>query len=115
MSVTMLITVITIVANAAIAVADFAKAEFVLGNMAEVGLPTSLLPALATLKAAGAVGLALGLLGVRFLGIAAAVGLVLFFVGAVVRHVQTRVYHNMAFPGTYLLLSVASLCVALAR
>ncbi|WP_406504144.1 DoxX family protein [Streptomyces sp. NBC_00212] len=110
-----IVTVITIVANAAIAGADFAKARFVLDNMAEVGLPPSSLPAFAVLKAAGAVGLALGLLGVRLLGIAAAVGLVLFFLGAVVRHVQTRVYHNMAFPGTFLALSVASLALALAR
>lgn len=76
---------------------------------------SSVAPAFAVLKAAGAVGLALGLLGVRLLGIAAAVGLVLFFLGAVVRHVQTRVHHNMAFPGTFLALSVASLALALAR
>ncbi|WP_078966278.1 DoxX family protein [Streptomyces sp. WM6378] len=72
-------------------------------------------PTFAVLKAAGAVGLALGLLGVRLLGIAAAVGLVQFFLCAVIRHVQTRVHHNMAFPGTFLALSVASLALALAR
>ncbi|WP_343050454.1 DoxX family protein [Saccharopolyspora hordei] len=47
---------------------------------------------LATLKAAGAVGLVAGLRGARSLGTAAAVGLVLFSVGAVVAHVRTRQY-----------------------
>ncbi|GAA3008346.1 hypothetical protein GCM10017559_33340 [Streptosporangium longisporum] len=70
---------------------------------------------LATLKAAGAVGLLLGLLGVRPVGVAAAAGLCLFFVGAVVVHVRARVFHNIAFPGVYLALAVASLVLAVAR
>ena len=37
--------------------ADLAKAEFVLANSAEVGVPRSLLPLLAALKGAGAAGL----------------------------------------------------------
>jgi hypothetical protein len=80
------VTVITLVANAGIAVADFSRAKLVLANSAEVGLPQSWLPLLATLKAAGAVGLLLGLLGIRFIGIAAAIGLVLFFIGAIAAH-----------------------------
>jgi DoxX-like family len=64
---------------------------------------------LGILKAAGAVGLVSGLLGVRVMGIAAAIGLVLFFAGAVGRHLQIRVFHNIAFPAAYLLLAVASL------
>lgn len=72
-----IITVLTIVANAGIAVADLARAEFVLANSAEVGLLQSWLPWLAALKAAGAAGLLLGLLGVEVVGVAAATGLVL--------------------------------------
>jgi hypothetical protein len=109
------VTIITIVVNAGIAMADFARAKFVLANSAEVGVPPSWLPMLATLKAAGAVGLLLGLLGVRFVGIAAAIGLVLFFIGAVAAHIRARVYYSIAFPGAYLLLAIASFVLAIVR
>ncbi|MGC5015442.1 DoxX family protein [Streptosporangium sp. DT93] len=109
------VTVATIVANAAIVVADLARAGFVLDNGAEVGVPPSWLPALAALKAAGAAGLLLGLVGVRPLGVAAAAGLCLFFAGAVAFHVRARVFHNIAFPGAYLVLAVASLVLAVTR
>ncbi|WP_436760983.1 DoxX family protein [Streptosporangium sp. V21-05] len=109
------VTLVTIAVNVWAAVADFSRAGFVLANSAELGIPRSWLPPLATLKAAGAAGLLLGLLGVRFIGVAAAVGLTLFFAGAVAAHVRARVFHNMAFPGGFLLLAVASLALALAR
>ncbi|MCX4967429.1 DoxX family protein [Streptomyces sp. NBC_00654] len=109
------VTVITIAATAGIAVADFAKADFVLANSAEVNLPQSWLPVLATLKAAGAAGLAVGLLGVRAVGTAAAIGLVLFFVGAMAAHFRARVFHNIVFPGAYLVMAVASLGLVLTR
>jgi hypothetical protein len=60
-------------------------------------------------KLAGAAGLIVGLLGLRALGIAAAVGLVLFFVGAVATHLRAQVLYNIAFPGAFLCLSAASL------
>ncbi|MEU9621171.1 DoxX family protein [Streptomyces sp. NPDC088251] len=109
------VTLITIAANAGIAVADFARAEFVLANSAEVDLPRSWLPMLATLKAAGAVGLAVGLLGFRVIGTAAAIGLVLFFVGAMAAHFRARVFHNIAFPGAYLAMAIASLGLAITQ
>lgn len=111
----MIVTVIAVAANAGIAIADFAKAEFVLANSAEVGLAQSWIPWLAALKAAGALGLLLGLLGVPFIGFAAATGLVLFFVGAVAAHVRARVYYNIAYPGGYLALATASLVLAITR
>lgn len=109
-----IISVITIAANTAIAVADLARARFVLANSAEAGLPRSWLPPLAAVKAAGAAGLLLGLLGVRPLGIAAAIGLVLFFTGALAAHVRARVFHNIAFPGAYFALAIASAVLAVA-
>ncbi|AIA01137.1 DoxX family protein [Streptomyces noursei] len=111
----MIITVLTIVANAAIAVADLVRAEFVLANSAAVGVPPSWLPWLGALKGAGAAGLLVGLLGFRPLGVAAAVGLVLFFVGAVVAHVRARAYATMAAPAGYLGLAVASLALTVLR
>ncbi|MFJ8190927.1 DoxX family protein [Streptomyces sp. NPDC096094] len=104
-----IVTVVAVAANAGIAVADLMGARFVLANSAEVEVPASWIPGLAALKAAGAAGLLIGLLGVRPLGIAAAVGLVLFFVGAVVAHVRARVFHNIAFPAGYLALNTAAL------
>ncbi|MGK5627894.1 DoxX family protein [Streptomyces sp. URMC 123] len=109
------VTVITVTANAAVAVADLMRARFVLANSAEVGIARSWIPWLAALKAAGAAGLLLGLLGLRPLGIAAAAGLVLFFLGAVVLHVRRRVFHNLAFPAGFLGLALASLVLAAAR
>lgn len=110
-----IVTVITIVLNAGMAIADFSRARFVLANSAEVGLSPSLLPLLATLKAAGAAGLLLGVLGAQFIGIAAAIGLVLFFTGALAVHFRARVFYNIAFPGTYFTAAVASLVLAVMR
>lgn len=112
MSLYIVVTLLTAVVTAAIAVADYIPAQFVLANSARVGVPRSWLPMLGTLKLAGALGLVAGLFGLRILGVAAAAGLVLFFIGAVVTHVRARVLSNIAFPGGYLLLSAASLALA---
>ncbi len=109
-----IITAVTIVANASVAVADFAKAKFVLTNMEGVGVPRSWLAPLGALKGAGAAGLLLGLLGLRSLGIAAAVGLVLVFAGALATHVRARVFHNIAFPGAFFVLAIAAAALAVA-
>jgi hypothetical protein len=106
-----MVTVTTALVTAAIAVADLIPAGFVLANSTEVGVPRTWLPALGVVKLAGAAGLVVGLLGLRALGIAAAVGLVLFFVGAVVTHLRSRVLYNIAFPGAFLCLSAASLAL----
>ncbi|WP_066913122.1 DoxX family protein, partial [Mycobacterium interjectum] len=95
--------------------ADLIPAGFVLANSAEVGVPRSWLAPLAAAKLAGAAGLVIGLLGVPALGIAAAVGLVLFFVGAVIAHLRAHVLYNIAFPGTFLCLSAATLALMIAR
>ena len=109
-----IITVLTMVANACVAVADLVGARFVLANMDEVGVPRSWLAPLGVLKAAGAAGLLFGLLGLQPLGIAAAVGLVLFFAGALAAHIRAHVFYNIAFPGAFFALAVASTAVAVA-
>ena len=109
------ITLITAVATAGIAVADLIPAGFVLANSAEVGVPRSWIPPLAAAKLAGAAGLIVGLVALPALGIAAAVGLVLFFVGAVITHLRAHVIYNIAFPGAYLCLSAATLTLVVAR
>jgi hypothetical protein len=111
----LVLTLVTATITAAMAVADFIPARFVLANSAEVGVPRSWLPALGALKLAGAAGLIAGLFGPPALGIAAAAGLVLFFVGAVVTHLRARVWYNIAFPGAYLFLSAATLALMVRR
>ncbi|SMC89320.1 DoxX family protein [Kibdelosporangium aridum] len=108
-----IVAVATIAVNAFAAIADFARAKFVLANSAELGVPQSWVFPLGLLKLAGALGLAAGLAGFEFLGIAAAVGLVLFFIGAVGIHLKTRVYHNIVYPGACLALAGATLILAL--
>jgi DoxX-like family len=104
-----IILAITATANIGIAVADLMRAKFVLANSTEVHVPESWLPRLAVLKGAGGVGLLLWFVGVPGLPIAAAAGLVCFFIGAITAHARARVFYNLAFPGAYLGLAVASL------
>ncbi|MCY0925699.1 DoxX family protein [Streptomyces sp. H27-H1] len=60
-------------------------------NMERVGVPDSWLPRLAALKVAGAIGLVAGL-WLTPLGIAAAVGVTLYFIGAVLTHLRAKDY-----------------------
>ncbi|MFI6346632.1 DoxX family protein [Streptomyces sp. NPDC050560] len=101
-------TIVCIAANASIAVADYAGAGFVRKNSAEVHVPESALPYLATLKLAGAAGLVVGLTAWRWAGLAAGIGLTLFFTTAVATHLRTHVLHNIAFPTLYLLLALTA-------
>jgi hypothetical protein len=103
------VIITVIVLNAGIGVADLLKARFVLATSAAVDVPPSWLPMLGTLKLAGAAGLTLGLLGVRPLGVAAGIGLVLFYVGAVVAHLKARKFATGAAPLLFLGLAAATL------
>lgn len=99
---------LTAAANATFATLDFARAEFVLQTMNRVGVKRSWLNPLGFLKLAGAVGLVAGI-AVAPLGVAAAIGLVLFFIGAIVTHIRAHDYSSIPFPATVLLLAVATL------
>jgi hypothetical protein len=103
------VLVTTIVLNAAIGLADLRKARFVLATSAAVDIPPSWLPLLGALKLAGAAGLLAGLFGVRPIGLAAAIGLILFFVGAIVAHVRARKITTGLAPLVFLALAVGSL------
>lgn len=103
--------VVTAVLNIAIAIADFVPARFVLANSAQVGVPRSWLPMLGGLKLAGGAGLLAGLAGIPVLGVAAAGGLVAFFVGAVVAHARAGVLYNVGFPTLFLVLAAGSLAM----
>jgi len=109
------VTMLTAVVTAAIAILDFIPAGFVLANSAKVRVPRSWLPMLGALKLAGAAGLLVGLVSPPAIGIAAATGLLLYFIGAVIAHLRARVLYNIAFPGAYLGLSAASLVLLAAK
>ena len=76
-------------------------------------MPESWLNTLGALKTAGALGLLLGLIGVPLVGTAAAIGLVLFFVGAIITHLRARDY-SIGPAIAFLLLAVAALVLGLA-
>ncbi|WP_046775523.1 DoxX family protein [Streptomyces yangpuensis] len=63
----------------------------IVASMRKVQVPDSWLPRLATLKAAGAIGLVAGL-WITPLGVAAAVGVTLYFAGAVISHLRVKDY-----------------------
>lgn len=101
-------TILCALANGIEVVAKAMRARFVLENITEVGLPPRWIPWLAAVEGAGVAGLVAGLLGLRPLGLAAAIGLVAFFAVAVVVHIRARVFHNIAFPAAFLALALAS-------
>lgn len=101
------ITLITAASNAFSAVLDFVRYEKVIVAMAKARVSTSWLTSLGLLEAAGAVGLLVGI-AVPVLGIAAAAGLTLFFVAAIVVHLRVRDY-ALGLRAFFLSLAVGSL------
>ncbi|MET9400869.1 DoxX family protein [Kitasatospora sp. NPDC002965] len=86
----------------------FARAAFVVEPLTEYGVPRSWWNWLGAAKAAGALGLLVGLF-VPVVGVLAATGLVLYFGGAVITVVRARSYAHVAFPLVYLAPAAASL------
>jgi hypothetical protein len=106
------VTLLAAVANVFSATLDFIRFKQILINMARVGVPESWITMLGALKAAGALGLLVGI-GVPLIGTAAAIGLVLFFVGAIGTHLRARDY-SFGLAIVFLLLAVAALTLRLA-
>lgn len=107
------ITILTAALNTMSAVLDFRRYEPILVNMEKAGVPASSLFRLGLLKAAGAAGLLVGF-AVPVIGTAAAVGLALFFVGAIGVHLRAR-DHGYWLAGVFLALAVASLALGVAH
>jgi hypothetical protein len=85
----------------------------VVRSYGRVGVPEHRLNALALVLLAGAAGVLLGLYWAP-IGIAAATGLVVYFVLAVGAHLRARDVRNVATPVVMLLLSIATLVLRLA-
>ncbi|MCJ1677427.1 DoxX family protein [Streptomyces sp. APSN-46.1] len=99
-------------ALAASATVTLQRNDQIVANMRKVEVPDSWLPRLAALKAAGAVGLVAGL-WVTPLGIAAAVGVTLYFVGAVISHLRVKDY-ELAPAAALTLVAAAALALRIA-
>ncbi|NGO74624.1 DoxX family protein [Streptomyces sp. YC504] len=89
-------------------------AAFVVGPLQEYGVPRSWWTPLAVLKLLGASGLLVGL-SFPVLGVAAATGLILYFLGAIVTILRARSYKTVVFPFLYLAPVVATGALAFAQ
>ncbi|MEV6065374.1 DoxX family protein [Nocardia sp. NPDC052001] len=97
--------IVTIVAAAWVGFSAFSllrKAPFVVDPLIEYGVPQSWWAPLGVAKALGAIGLIVGLF-IPAIGIAAAIGLILYFAGAVITVLRARSYKTVAFPLLYLI------------
>jgi hypothetical protein len=108
--------VVTILAAAGVgysAAAVFFRATWVVQALTAYRVPRSWWPWLGTAKAAGAAGLLVGLV-VPLIGVLAAIGLVLYFAGAVVTVVRARYYAHIPYPVVFLAPVVAALALRVA-
>src|SRR5258706_2937933 len=106
------VTGLAAAANLFSATLDFVRYKEVLIAMAKAGVSESWLTTLGILKAAGAIGLLVGI-GVPVVGMAAAVGLILFFVAAIVTHLRAGDY-SFGLAAVFLSLAVAALALRIA-
>ena len=93
------------------ATADFVRYEKVGSLMAQMQVPESWMTNLGLIKAAGAVGLLVGI-GMPLVAMAAAIGIIAFFVGAVTIHLRAGDY-SFALAVVFGLLAVAALVLRL--
>ncbi|MEZ0352376.1 DoxX family protein [Mycobacterium sp. pR1184] len=89
------LAILLVIALVGSAGAKLAKAAPIMEQMSTVGVPPRALPLLAAAEIAGAVGLIVGFLWWP-IGVAAAVGVVLYFVGAVIAHLRVQDVKNVA-------------------
>ena|SRR6266480_2645424 len=106
------VTILAAAANIFSATLDFIRFKQVLINMAKAGVSESWITILGVLKAAGALGLLIGI-SVPLIGIAAASGLILFFVAAIVTHLRAH-DHSFGLAVVFLLLALAALVLRVA-
>ena len=109
-------TIVTAVGAAMVgfsAISVFTKAKWVVEPLADYGVPSSWWPWLGTAKAAGAIGLLIGLF-VPVIGVIAGVALILYFLGAVITVLRARSFAHVPFPLIYVAPVVASLVIGFA-
>jgi hypothetical protein len=103
------VTALAAAANIFSALCDFVRYKQVSIAMAKAGVPETWMTSLGILKAAGALGLLAGI-AVQPVGVAAAIGLTLFFITAIVIHIRA---HDYSLGPAILFLSLAISALAL--
>jgi hypothetical protein len=88
--------------------AKLTKDKQVVDTLTRIGVPVSMFPFLAGCEIAGAGGLLVGLF-YGPLGIAAAAGVVLYFIGAVGAHLRKQDYQGLIAPVPILIFAIAAL------
>jgi hypothetical protein len=88
--------------------AKLTRDKRVVGGLTGIGVPLGMFPFLASCEIAGAVGLLVGLWYAP-LGIAAAIGLVLYFIGAVGAHLRKRDFKGLPNALVMLVFAAAAL------
>ncbi|MDE0802534.1 MAG: DoxX family protein [Acidimicrobiales bacterium] len=94
------------------AIGKLTRQPMVVDMLTGLGVPTTWLPRLAAAELAGGVGLVVGL-AVAWIGIAAAAGLTLYFVGAAATHIRA---HDSAIapPALLAVVAIAALVLRIA-
>jgi hypothetical protein len=85
-----------------------ARTKMIVDTLTGIGVPLSMFPFLAACEIAGAIGLVIGLWYAP-LGIAAAIGLVLYFIGAVGAHLRKGDLKGMPPAAVLLVIAVVTL------
>ncbi|MFE2148188.1 DoxX family protein [Streptomyces sp. NPDC059456] len=104
-------TVVTIVAAVMAGFSGasvFLRATYVVGPLADYGVPRSWWNLLGAAKTAGGIGLLAGFF-VPVIGLLAAMGLMLYFTGAVIAVLRARAFGHAPFPLVYMAPVVAAL------
>jgi hypothetical protein len=95
------VTVLAALMVAYSAFSVFSHARWIVQALADYGVPHSWWPWLGTAKAAGAVGLLVGLF-VPVIGVLAGIALMLYFAGAIITVVHARWYAHIPYPLLYI-------------
>ncbi|WSQ13480.1 DoxX family protein [Streptomyces sp. NBC_01231] len=95
------------------AVPDITRDPKITEGLKAIGVPDSWFLPLGLVKIAGALGLLAGIV-YRPLGIAAAIGVVLYFLGAVITHIRGGDTKGIGIPATIMLVAVAPLVLGFA-
>jgi len=108
----LIVIILTAAANLYAGISDFTRPQWLMTNIGRLGVEARWLPTLGILKLLGGIGVLTGIL-VPEIGVAAAAGLVVYFIGAVATVLRARWYSNLPFPLTWLALAVGSFVLSL--
>lgn len=108
----LIVIILAAAANIYAGISDFTRPQWLLANIRKLEVEEGWLPTLGVLKILGGLGLLAGI-ALPQIGVAAAAGLVLYFLGAMLTVLRARWYANLPFPLAWLVLAVGSIVLRL--